>query len=282
LVKNTLPYDVSRTQALENDRVMKIFVQRLKDLRSLTDRFLNAIVASLPKMPYSLRYITSQIRLQLETKFPQEEDKEKITKIIGNLIYYRYMNPALVAPEGFDVINTMITPRQRKSLAEISRILQQMSVGKLFDDEYFYLTSLNQFITSAKVKFYKFFHDSATAISPEEHFRIDEYYDFAKSKQPSIYISQEEIFSTYALLLENLDEMVAQKEDPLRAILKDIPNPPKGSAKGTNRGAGMTLSLTNVPQLYERGRGHRPQDPLRADQAPGALAYSRAAGRLPH
>ncbi len=31
---------------------MKIFVRRLKDLRAITDKFLNAIVASLPKMPY--------------------------------------------------------------------------------------------------------------------------------------------------------------------------------------------------------------------------------------
>ena len=92
--KSTLAYDVSRSQALENDKVMKIFVKRLKDLRSITDKYLNAIIASLPKLPYGLRYIASQIRVQLEAKFPGDE--EKITKIIGNLIYYRYMNPALV------------------------------------------------------------------------------------------------------------------------------------------------------------------------------------------
>jgi len=243
--KSTLAYDVSRSQALENDKVMKIFVKRLKDLRSITDKYLNAVIASLPKMPYGLRYIASQIRLQLETKFPKEEDKEKITKIIGNLIYYRYMNPALVAPEGFDVIETLINPVQRKNLAEISKMLQQVSVGKLFEDEYFYLSALNDYINKAKLRFYKFFDDSATVISPEEYFRIDKYDDFAKTKQPSIYISQEEIFSTHALLLENLDEMVAQKEDPLRVILKDIPSPPEGSAENTNRGAEMTLTLSN-------------------------------------
>lgn len=241
--KSTLAYDVSRSQALENDKVMKIFVKRLKDLRSITEKYLAAIIASLPKLPYGLRYIASQIRHQLEAKFPGEE--EKITKIIGNLIYYRYMNPALVAPEGFDVIETLISPLQRKNLAEISKMLQQVSVGKLFEDEYFYLSALNDYINKAKLKFYKYFMDAATVISPEEYFRIDKYDDFAKTKQPQIYISQEEIFSTHALILENLEEMVPQKEDPLKTVLKDIVNPPEGAAEVTTRGAEMSLTLTN-------------------------------------
>jgi len=92
--KSTLAYDVSRSQALENDKVMKIFVKRLKDLRSITEKFLNAIIASLPKLPYGLRYISAQMRNELEAKFPGDE--EKVMKIVGNLIYYRYMNPAVV------------------------------------------------------------------------------------------------------------------------------------------------------------------------------------------
>jgi len=55
--KSALSYDVSRSQALENDGVMKIFVRRLKDLRAITEKFLGAIIASLPKLPYGTRYI---------------------------------------------------------------------------------------------------------------------------------------------------------------------------------------------------------------------------------
>ena len=73
---------------------MKIFVRRLKDYRALTEKFLTAIIASLPKLPYGLRYIVNQLRMQLDAKFPN--DKEKITKILGNVLYYRYMNPAIV------------------------------------------------------------------------------------------------------------------------------------------------------------------------------------------
>jgi len=241
--KSALAYDVSRSQALENDKVMKVFVKRLKDLRSITDKFLNAIIASLPKLPYGLRYIASQMRLQLEAKFPNEE--EKITKIVGNLVYYRYMNPALVAPEGFDVIESLITPVQRKNLGEISKMLQQISVGKIFEDEYFYLSALNDSINKSKTKFFKFFQEASQVISPEEYFRIDKYDDFSKTQKPTIYISQEEIYSTHALLLETLEDVAPKKDDKLRVILNDLGTPPEGSAEATSRGAEMSLVLTN-------------------------------------
>lgn len=41
-------------------------------------------------------------------------------KVVGNLIYYRYINPAIVAPESFDVMESLISPSQRKNLAEVN------------------------------------------------------------------------------------------------------------------------------------------------------------------
>ena len=53
---------------------------------------------------YAMRYIAMQLRLLLHSKFPNAQDDE-ILKIVGNLVYYRYMNPAIVAPDAFDIID---------------------------------------------------------------------------------------------------------------------------------------------------------------------------------
>ena len=29
-------------------------------------------------------------------------------KVVGNLIYYRYMNPAIVAPDAFDIVDVSV------------------------------------------------------------------------------------------------------------------------------------------------------------------------------
>ena len=62
-----------------------------------------------------MRYIAMQLRLLLQHKFPDVQEDD-ILKIVGNLVYYRYMNPAIVAPDAFDIIDVgvekQLTPEQ--------------------------------------------------------------------------------------------------------------------------------------------------------------------------
>ena len=54
-----------------------------------------------------MRYIAMQLRLLLHRKFP-EAPEDDILKVIGNLLYYRYMNPAIVAPDAFDIVDISV------------------------------------------------------------------------------------------------------------------------------------------------------------------------------
>ena len=55
--------------------------------------------------------------------------------MVGNLIYYRFMNPAIVNPIGFDVIDQTAGSAgpnndQQRNLGLISKILHFSSTGK--------------------------------------------------------------------------------------------------------------------------------------------------------
>ena len=54
-----------------------------------------------------MRYIAMQLRLLLHKKFP-EAPEDDVLKVIGNLLYYRYMNPAIVAPDAFDIVDVSV------------------------------------------------------------------------------------------------------------------------------------------------------------------------------
>ena len=54
-----------------------------------------------------MRYIAMQLRLLLHSKFP-EAPEDDVLKVIGNLLYYRYMNPAIVAPDAFDIVDVSV------------------------------------------------------------------------------------------------------------------------------------------------------------------------------
>lgn len=54
--------------------------------------------------------------------------------MVGNLLYYRYMNPAIVAPDGFDIVDVgaeqQLTSDQRRNLGNIAKVLQYAAANK--------------------------------------------------------------------------------------------------------------------------------------------------------
>ena len=64
--------------------------------------FLATIIRARPKVPYGISYMAKVLHVALKTKFPNVAEKE-LLKIVGNLVYYRYINSAIVAPDAFNI-----------------------------------------------------------------------------------------------------------------------------------------------------------------------------------
>ena len=103
-----------------------------------TAKFLHLILKNITKIPFGLRYIAKVMRNKLKSKFPQSTDRE-VLKIIGNLVYYRFINSAVCSPDMYDVIDTKVgttlNSNERKNLACISKHLNliAMSKGVIFE-----------------------------------------------------------------------------------------------------------------------------------------------------
>ncbi|CAF88858.1 unnamed protein product, partial [Tetraodon nigroviridis] len=148
--RSSLPYEVSPAEALRHPEVRRRVEVAAVNLRSLTDRVLNAVTSSLGKLPYGLRYSAKVLRDALQAKFPGASEDE-LYKVVGNLVYYRYMNPAIVAPDGFDVLDcsaaSALQPEQRRMLGSVSRMLQHAAAKKHFQGDGEHVQALNQYIS---------------------------------------------------------------------------------------------------------------------------------------
>lgn len=55
-------------------------------------------------------------------------------QVIGNLVYYQFLNAAIVAPDAFHIISlpsgTSLTTDQRKNLASVAKILHFSAAKK--------------------------------------------------------------------------------------------------------------------------------------------------------
>ncbi|XP_072408968.1 ras GTPase-activating-like protein IQGAP1 [Chiloscyllium punctatum] len=221
-----LPYDVTPDQALSHDEVRQRLDTSIKNMRTITEKFLSAIVTSVDKIPYGMRLIAKVLKDSLHEKFPDATDDELI-KIVGNLLYYRYMNPAIVAPDAFDIIDISaggggLTTDQRRNLGSIAKVLQHAASSKMFDKENCHLGSVNDYLSQAHMKFRRFFQAACEVPELEDRFNVDEYSDRVTVTKPVIYISIGEIINTHTLFLDHQDAIAPEHNDPIHELLEDL------------------------------------------------------------
>ncbi len=219
-----MPYTVTPEEALQHEEVTKRLsrsitrqvLQRLCQSMNLTDiaffffrlkqvatLFLTTIVKSQSKIPYGMLYIARVLHDALTKKFPDMPEKE-ILKVVGNLIYYRYINGAIVAPgkhkslyactrsivhdpscmilsvlDSCDIVDVnsveqALNAEQRKNLGSIAKLLQFAASKKGFGEESAHLSCLNNYIIDAHERFRNFFYECCQVEDLEEHFAVDQ------------------------------------------------------------------------------------------------------------
>ena len=150
--------------------------------------------------------------------------------MVGNLVYYRYINSAIVAPDAFDIISLpadqAMTPDQRRNLGSIAKILQFAASKKGFGEEAGHLQALNPFIISAHERFKEFLRACCAVPEPEQHHGRNEFTEATLIARPIVYISAQELCDTHRLLLEYEATVAPARDDPLHQILEELGDQP--------------------------------------------------------
>uniref|UniRef100_A0A3B3CUN6 IQ motif containing GTPase activating protein 3 n=1 Tax=Oryzias melastigma TaxID=30732 RepID=A0A3B3CUN6_ORYME len=248
----SLPYEVSSGEALSHPEVQRRIDVAVVNLKNLTDRVLKAITSNLHKVSYGLRFSAKTLRDALKTKFPEAGEDELYKQIVGNLVYYRYMNPAIVAPDGFDVLErsagSALLPDQRHILGSVARMLQQVAANKHFHGDGYHIRALNQYISQTHAKF-RFLRAVCDVPEPEQHFSMDQYSELLILNRPVIYMSVSELLNMHQqLLLDHQEVLCPDRSDPLKLILKDLgPVPPLEDLVSRME---VSLTLTNKFDIF--------------------------------
>ncbi|KDR83761.1 hypothetical protein GALMADRAFT_236120 [Galerina marginata CBS 339.88] len=238
--------DIPFRDAVTNPDTRAIYIRHLQVLQWWTEAFLNVITQSTKKMPYSMRYLARETLLCLRAKFPGCPE-EVYGACLGRLIFYRYINPALIAPEMFDIVpKTVNITTGKKNLAQISQVLAQITSSLEFDDDKPSYVPINDFVRKAIQQLSTWFIEVADVPDAEAQFHAHEFMDATVQPKP-IYISPNEIYTMHSLLLQHQDFLESNNDDTMKVILAELGGVPHLDNEELKdaRDTAITLELTN-------------------------------------
>jgi Ras GTPase-activating-like protein IQGAP2/3 len=120
-----MPRSVTSDAAAANPDVIAIITPRLTMLMDVANRFLDTIIGSLDQVPYGIRWICKQIRSLTKRKYPEATDIA-ICSLIGGFFFLRFLNPAIVTPQAYMLVDRLPGkhPRTTLTLVRIERSMQ--------------------------------------------------------------------------------------------------------------------------------------------------------------
>ncbi|KAJ7368408.1 ras GTPase-activating protein [Mycena albidolilacea] len=237
--------DLNFRDALQDGPTRAVYIRALQTLQECTQWFLTCLTQSVKRMPYNIRYLARETLIALREKYPDAPDT-LYAACIGRLVYYRYINPAIVTPETFDIVPNTIDRDARKNLDQISKVLTQITTGSEFDDDTPKYVPINEFVRRGITEMTAWLLEVANVPDAETQFHAHEFLDATVQPKP-IYISPNEIYTIHGLLTQHRDHLAPQSNDILRTILTElggVPNLGSDELKDA-RDQAITLELTN-------------------------------------
>src|SRR3984885_9453631 len=234
----SLPKGVTAEQAAENSQVQAIIEPRLTMLMEIANGFLTTIIDGLEETPYGIRWICKQIRSLTKRKYPDAND-QVICTLIGGFFFLRFINPAIVTPKSYMLIEKLPEEKPRRTLTYIAKMLQNLANKPSYAKEP-YMAKLQPFVQKNKDRINKFMLDLCEVQDFYESLEMDNYVALTK-KDLELQISLNEIYATHALLEKHNVALAQDSSSHLGVLLQELGPAPAQLPRKENRAVNLPL-----------------------------------------
>ncbi|KAF2134568.1 Rho GTPase activation protein [Dothidotthia symphoricarpi CBS 119687] len=233
-----LPKGVTAEQAAENDKVQQIIGPRVTMLMEIANNFLSTIINGLDETPYGIRWICKQIRSLSRRKYPDAQD-QTICTLIGGFFFLRFINPAIVTPRSYMLIDATPAENPKRTLTYIAKMLQNLANKPSYAKEP-YMAKLQPFVHQNKDRINKFLLDLCEVQDFYESLEIDNYVALSK-KDLELSITLNEVYATHQLLERHIAELAKDDSSHLGVILSELGPAPAQLPRKENRAINLPL-----------------------------------------
>ncbi|KAJ9121927.1 hypothetical protein QFC24_004509 [Naganishia onofrii] len=233
-----LPKSVAPETAAANSDVQAIIAPRLTMLMDIANSMLDTIIQHLEMVPYGIRWICKQIRSLTRRKYPDVTDFA-VCSLIGGFFFLRFINPAIVTPQAYMLVDGVPAKHPRRTLTLIAKMLQNLANKPTYSKEA-YMMSLNPFVDMNKVRINQFLNDLCEVGDFYDTLELDQYMALSK-KDLSINITLNELFNTHSLLMQHMDVLSPNDKHHLHVLLDELGPAPPQVPRNQNRAVDLPL-----------------------------------------
>lgn len=132
----------TRLEESEGPGVVVDLAQNTQNVLFVASQVLHALRTSIHYCPMSIREICQELAHVVSAKYP-----DAITSVVGGYFFLRFLCPALLAPEGFALVDDgILTQPAKRALVLVSKVLQQLANGLSFGMKETYMIPFNPFL----------------------------------------------------------------------------------------------------------------------------------------
>lgn len=215
--------DITADQAFQHPLVQDTVRPRLDMLDVLANQVLETIIESLPTVPYGIRWICKQIRLLTRRKFPGASDTA-VSSLIGAFFFLRFINPAIVTPQTYMLVEKHPAEKTRRVLTLIAKMLQNLANKPSVSKEP-YMTNLAPFVDTNRAKINVFLNELCEVPDFYESLEMDQYVALSK-RDLILNITLNEIFTMHTLLDKYQDRVSPEPDSHVAILLRELGRPP--------------------------------------------------------
>ncbi|OBZ72097.1 GTPase-activating protein [Grifola frondosa] len=233
-----LPRGVPPEVAAANSDVQAIIAPRLTMLMEIANSFLLTIIDSMESVPYGIRWICKQIRSLTRRKYPDATDYA-ICSLIGGFFFLRFINPAIVTPQAYMLVEGVPAKFPRRTLTLIAKMLQNLANKPSYAKEA-YMITLNPFVENNKARINQFLNNLCEVGDFYETLEMDQYMALSK-KDLIINITLNELYNTHSLILQHIEVLSPNDKQHLRILTDELGPAPAQVPRKENRAIELQL-----------------------------------------
>ncbi|KAF2174095.1 hypothetical protein M409DRAFT_16369 [Zasmidium cellare ATCC 36951] len=233
-----LPKGITAEQAAANENVQRIIAPRIDMLIEIANSFLDTIIDGLDETPYGIRWICKQIRSLTRRKYPDAQE-QTICTLIGGFFFLRFINPAIVTPRSYMLIEQTPAENPKRTLTYVAKMLQNLANKPSYAKEP-YMQKLQPFIQQNKERINKFMMDLCEVQDFYETLEMDNYVALSK-KDLELSITLNEVYAMHALLDKHATELSKDESTHLSQLLGELGPAPAQLPRKDNRAISLPL-----------------------------------------